>query len=923
MGRLGTKEGAFNHGALGSAKRAARPREGDLIRPGQGCATKRAHQAAAEVQPFPEGDMAQQPLFGQPQSVPVGEFTFGRYRVRRLLGVGGMASVFLAEDTLSRRPVALKVMSQELETDPEYRARFMREARVLLGLRHPNVVQVTDAGEEGGRPYFCMEYLEGEDLEQRVRRTGQMGWREAVMLMRQALLGLAAAWSAGVVHRDVKPENLFLTADALRVMDFGVARPLQADGFQTQMGMVVGTPAYIAPEQALGRKVDYRADMYALGATFWHVMAGRTPFGDGSPTALCHSHVYDPFPSLATAVPSAPKEVVDLFARLAEKDPANRGDQQSVLMALDGILALPQADARVAGPRMVLEVGRQTGTVVAIPDGELIIGRMPGCGLVLDDARASRRHAVVARRGAFLEVRDLGSRNGVLLNGHPVQQAPLADGDRITVGDSVMRVEGLGHVGLAEPVPTDGRGMRMPPPAQRSPSAASASPDVAVARVVVSGAAAQSPSAAVASAALAPAQSAPVGLREISHSRGEQAGFDRLAAEARGTGAINRQLQMLYRLGKSVAGARDMEDLARRVMESVGDAVPFDRGFLLLASEDPALPLRVVASRDREGTPVAGRPSATVLSRVLQQGVSLQTADATTDQRLDMSASVMNLRIRAVMCGPMWAGDQMVGAIYVDRQQPFVAEDLITLEAMADFAGSAFHQHLQTERARVASRMVEDLARFVAPEVRAELDQKSERDREALLSHREMECAVLFCDIKGFTPLCEKLPPNELAQLLTMYFNTLTDCVMGERGSLNKFIGDACMGLFGVPLGLDNNSLRAVQAGIAIIRGVHELQQQLPPDRRFQVRVGINTGPVVAGAFGSEKRMEYTVLGDTVNVAARLESAATPMALLVGARTFAELGGQVPAVPRTGLQVKGKAAPLTAYEIAVPGITKG
>ncbi|MBI5496616.1 MAG: protein kinase [Deltaproteobacteria bacterium] len=886
--------------------------------------------------------------FGRPVSVPTGEFMFGRYHVRRLLGAGGMASVFLAEDTLGRRPVALKVMSQELEADPEYRARFVREARVLLGLRHPNVVQVVDAGEEGGRPYFVMEYLEGEDLEQRIRRTGQLHWRDALALMRQALLGLAAAWQAGVVHRDVKPENLFITQGVLKVMDFGVARPLQADGFQTQMGMVVGTPAYIAPEQAMGRKVDFRADLYALGATFWHVMAGRTPYGEGSPTALCNCHVYEPFPSLAQVLPSAPRGVVDLMARLAEKDPGNRGDQQGTLMALDALLAAPAESPRpaaaAAGPRLVVESGRMVGTVLSVPEGELIIGRMPGCGLVLDDARASRRHAVVARRGAFLEVRDLGSRNGVLLNGHPVQTAPLAEGDRVTVGDTVMRVEGLAGV-YTDPVVTSGKGyspadLGLPPrpaadplaqamgmavgaPQQQAPPPPGPLPSPPMAGVVIARGQAGPP----APPPPGPAGQ-PVGQKEVLHSRAEQAGFEKLAdGRMAATTPLSRHLQILYRLGKAVAGAMDMADLGNRVMELVSEAVPFDRGFVLVEGStvgaDGRRDWTAVSSRDAHGQAVNGRPSATVLKRVRDDGVSLQTADATTDQRLDMAASVMNLRIRGVLCAPMWAGDQMLGAVYLDRgtQRPFVAEELITLEAISDFAGTAFQQHLNAARARAASRMVEDLARFVAPEVKQELDRRSETDVAALLSHREMVCTVLFCDIKGFTPLCERLKPGEVATLLTQYFNALTDAVMAEKGSLNKFIGDACMGLFGVPLPLDNNSLRAVNAGAGIIQRIHALQQTLPPDRRFQVRVGINTGVAVAGAFGSERRMEYTVLGDVVNTAARLESNATPMGILVGEQTYQDVKDLVPCHPRGSITVKGKAQPVTVYEIHVPGIT--
>jgi adenylate cyclase len=618
---------------------------------------------------------------------------------------------------------------------------------------------------------------------------------------------------------------------------------------------------------------------------------------------------------LAVAVPGAPRGVVELMARLAEKYPGKRGDQKTALAAIDTLLAAPTGGVTTAenaravhqGPRLLVESGRLMGTVVPLNEGELIIGRMPGCGLVLDDARASRRHAVVAKRGTSLEVRDLGSRNGVLVNGHAVQAAPLTDGDRITVGDTLIRVDGV--LSSQEAVPTHGRGGPPLATAPQVPAAADAGLGVVVQR-----------------AAAGPRQRSQVpgiGHKEVEHSREEQAGFDRLADGPGAGTSLSQHVQILYRLGKAVAAAREIEDLGGRVVDLVKEAIPFDRGFVLLeGAGEPRVELRIIASRDSAGGSQS-RPSVTVLKRVVEEGVSLVTADASTDQRLELSASVVNMRIRGVMCAPMWAGDKMTGALYLERgtQRPFVAEELITLEAIADFAGTAFQQHMHAARARAASRMVEDLARFVAPEVRAELEGKSDRDVAALLGHREMNAAILFCDIQGFTPLCERLSPTDVANLLTVYFNALTDAVMEQGGSLNKFVGDACMGLFGVPLALDNNSLRAVMSGFGILRRIHELQQHLPADRKFKVRVGINTGVVVAGAFGSERRMEYTVLGDTVNVAARLESASVPMGILIGETTFNDVRGQVTCTPRGPLSVKGKTRAVNAYEIAVPGIT--
>lgn len=201
-----------------------------------------------------------------------------RYRIERPLGQGGMATVYLAHDEELDRPVALKILAENLAGDATFRVRFEREARLAARLSHPNVVRVFDVGERDGRPFIVMEYVEGDTLADELGRHGTLPPDRAVDLALQICSGLEAAHASGLVHRDVKPRNLLLRPDGvLKIADFGIARAAESTRL-TEIGTILGTAAYLAPEQAEGAEATPAADLYSVGAVLYELLTGRVPY---------------------------------------------------------------------------------------------------------------------------------------------------------------------------------------------------------------------------------------------------------------------------------------------------------------------------------------------------------------------------------------------------------------------------------------------------------------------------------------------------------------------------------------------------------------------------------------------------------------------------------------------------------------------
>ncbi|HEY1192385.1 MAG TPA: protein kinase [Gemmata sp.] len=279
--------------------------------------------------------------------------TLGPYRIAKQLGRGGMGAVYSATDTRLGRRLALKVMLPECAADADAKERFLREARAAAQISHDNVVTVFEADERDGVPYIAMQFLQGYPLDEFLKRKGCPTVPQVLRIARETAAGLAAAHNIGLVHRDIKPANLWLEAPngRVKVLDFGLAKPLHTEAELTQSGIVVGTPAYMSPEQARGKKVDHRSDLFSLGAVLYRLCTGQLPF-DGPTTmaVLMALGTEDPVP-VRERNPAVPEAVAELVHQLLAKEPdARPGSAAEVVKRVRAITESTGASQVVVTP---------------------------------------------------------------------------------------------------------------------------------------------------------------------------------------------------------------------------------------------------------------------------------------------------------------------------------------------------------------------------------------------------------------------------------------------------------------------------------------------------------------------------------------------------------------------------------------------
>ena len=362
----------------------------------------------------------------------IGTVLSSRYRLDSKLGSGGMSTVYLAVDETLERPVAVKVLHAEISDQPDQIERFRREARSVAKLSHPNVVAVIDAGQDAGHPYIVFEYIDGETLKQRIERLGKLPLDESAAYAIEIGRGLVAAHARHLVHRDVKPQNVLIDSEGrAKVTDFGIARSLEAKGL-TATGRVLGTTDYVAPEQAMGHKIDARSDVYSLGVLLYEMLTGEVPFSAETQVGVAMKHVNEPLPNVQERRPEVSAALAAVVETATAKDPERRYSTMAEMLR----------DLEAALEVEVSRAGRSTGEVTTVLDSVpprrrriLTRRRVSWAGVLLVLAAAAAAVAIVAFTG------EDGQRVAGGSDGEPVQLEAAQDfdpeGDETEVPDLV------------------------------------------------------------------------------------------------------------------------------------------------------------------------------------------------------------------------------------------------------------------------------------------------------------------------------------------------------------------------------------------------------------------------------------------------------------------------------------------------------
>ncbi|MGH9458968.1 MAG: adenylate/guanylate cyclase domain-containing protein [Thermoanaerobaculia bacterium] len=501
------------------------------------------------------------------------------------------------------------------------------------------------------------------------------------------------------------------------------------------------------------------------------------------------------------------------------------------------------------------------------------IGRVEGNDLVLNHPSVSRRHALIERREDDWWIVDLKSTNGIKLNGAPVPEGRLSAGDQLLVGSVQVDVRGTAAVEFSDDSPFENLSGTVVRRISdfNSDFGLEAVPEVGK-----------------------PAAAAPPGQSR------------------------ERIFSVLVQVAKVLLESEELNQVLRNVMDLIFKYLPVDRGLLILfdAEGNPVPRLTKFRSETVEqDIPI----SRTILKMVADQQVALLTSDALEDSRLLGGKSIAIHGIRSAMCAPLWNRGRVIGAVQVDSPihiGRFTEEDLDLLTALSNFAAVAVERAQLSERIEEEKKIRGKLERYHSPGVVEEIVRRADTGDEEEV--RNAEVSVLFADICGFTTISETKKPEEVSEFLSHFFGCAVEAIFANGGTLDKFIGDAVMAFFGAPLSQEDHAARAVRAGVMMRRLVGEWNrvresEGLPAVR---IRVGINSGPAVVGNVGTEKRVDYTVLGSSVNIASRLESGvAKPGQVVVSQNTFDRLDGEFQTVALGEVPLKGLQQRMPVYQI--------
>lgn len=533
--------------------------------------------------------------------------------------------------------------------------------------------------------------------------------------------------------------------------------------------------------------------------------------------------------------------------------------------------------------KLISTTGDQTVDVRA--GATIVIGRAATSDVPIYDPTMSRRHAEISLAPEGVKLRDLGSSNGTFLNGARITDGLAHDGDVVSFGKVAFTVRSVTPPTAQPPIVEPGGFAAGPPPGA-----------TIVRRVGVED---------------QPIE-AEVAARPSGTSQVKVAGESIEERQA-------RKLSLLLGISKELSRLQDVDRLLEKVVDITFQVMNVDRVSILMVEDGSAELIPRVYKNRLAGAGDAGSRHVprSIARRAVDERLAILTDNAATDERFK-GKSIMMQSVRSAMCAPLMGSQgKVLGIIYVDNltaTHSFGDEDLEFLIAFSGIAAVAIENGQLTDRIRREAVVLSNFKRYFAPNLAQQIAAQQE---EVQLGGTKRPVVVFFSDIRGFTPMSEKMMPDEIARLLTEYFTEMVEIVFEHGGTLDKFMGDAIMALWGAPIAHEDDADRAMRAAVEMQQILADLNGKWAEQGRQQVQIGIgiNFGEVFAGNIGSEQRLEYTVIGDAVNVASRLCSKAGPGDILMSEPFFKALQSPPKVEDLEPIELKGKAKAVPVYRV--------
>jgi adenylate cyclase len=528
-------------------------------------------------------------------------------------------------------------------------------------------------------------------------------------------------------------------------------------------------------------------------------------------------------------------------------------------------------------------------SIELLPGRTLVVGRAVTSDVPIYDPTISRRHAEISLSNSGVRVKDLDSSNGTQLNGVRITEAEAALNDVVAFGKVAFRV-----VRTGEPARPSG------PSPEASQSGSRAIPQGTIVRQVP----------------VSPSSGGVPAIMQGAAVPAPGAGHLKVAALTEAE-RREKKLSLLVEISKELSRQQELDQLLQKIVDFTFQIFNVDRVSILLQDAKTGELVPHISKSHTGDTNAARHVPQSIARKAVDDRVAILSDNAAADDRFK-GKSILIQSVRSAMCTPLLASDQKpLGILYVDNQtamQAFTDEDLEFLMAFGGLAAVAIENSQLSERIRKEAMKLSNFQRYFAPNVAAQIAQS---EGAVELGGDKRPVVIFFSDIRGFTSMSENMNPDDVANLLTEYFTEMVEIVFEHAGSLDKFMGDAIMALWGAPIVHEDDADRAMQCAIDQLAALEKMnakwqEQQRPP---IKVGIGINFGEVFAGNFGSDRRLEYTVIGDAVNTASRLCSAAGQNEILISEPFFKALKHPPEVEALEPMQVKGRAKKVRVYRV--------